>query len=434
MKRLALLLWILTSISPAFAAPGSPKAQTEGQSPLIIWHNLDHRVSTWLKSSWSEALRENRESRHARHSRKDSGWPGSPSAGSPGFNDQQDLPLHVYENVDFETALYPAEGDSANERPDALILSNDLIGLHQNFMLSEVPASTLRGIKSRFVNTVKSDGHSFGVPLFVSDVLLLFFNKRLVSKAIQDTDHLAAMRSEDAQFTPITWPFAAPAYFAPFLLAQDAWPRDARPIRLNTPEFVEALRSYQSLARSQVIDPSCDASCAVDSFLSEKAPYAIAGLSFLQAARKALGKDLGVAPLPEVHKVQLRPVYGTYSLVFPLGALSGRKREGLLRLARALASEKAQRRLLRETMRLPVNTAAFEGAGHHVSAETKVAIHEMRQAIPIPSKAEMTAYWSALGKVLGMVSDPTQSLEPANAGELAQRLYEGYQSRLKERR
>lgn len=421
MKRLALLLWILTSISPLSALSGPPRAMsrdaTEARAPLIIWHNLDHRVSSWVKSAWSEA---EHESRLGRHSRKG--------------KDKQENPVQVYENVDFETALYPAEGDATNERPDALILSNDLIGLHQNFMLSEVPGSALRGIKPRFINTVKSDGQAFGVPLFVSDVLLLFYNKRMVSKPIQDTDHLAAMRSEDAQFTPITWPFAAPAYFAPFLLARDAWPRDARPIRLNTPEFVEALKSYQSMARSQVIDPSCDASCSSETFLSEKAPYAIAGLSFLQAARKALGKDLGVAPLPEVHKVPLRPVYGTYSLVFPLGALSGRKREALLRLARALSGEKAQRRLLRETLRIPVNATAFEGAGHHVSAETKVALHEMREAIPIPSRAEMTAYWSTLGKMLGMISDPTQNLELANAGDLAQRLYEGFQSRLKERR
>ncbi len=437
MKELTRLLgartiWILFGLpflifsQPALAStsPVAPKSSAPASETILLWHDQDPRLSDWMQKVWARTEKPRKTRHHSRHHQ---------SHHHP-ERDHEDSPaeLQIFDNVDLQAALkHPDHPENAPtpRQPDLLLLPNHMIGLHQDFALSEVPWAVLHGIKGRFAETAFVDGHYYGVPLFVSQVLLLFYNKKMVSKPIADFDHLQAMRSLDAEFTPIAWPYSLPAFFAPFLTANDAWPSREGTINLDTPGFREAFASYQALARSEVIDPACDSRCSFEGFLRGRSPYAIESVSSIGAARRALGKDLGVAPLPALHHTQLRSLFGTYTLAFPFNALHGKSRDRLLRFARELVSRPSQQLLLREDEQLPVNSAAFDASGRR-DPELKVAIRETRAASAIPNRGEMTPFWSALGKVLTMISEPRNRFSVSEPGKSAQQLFREYASRL----
>lgn len=389
------------ALAKTLLLPTAPPVSTGSPAQdlaLRIWHDQDTGLTQWLEKAW--------------------GRPGSA--------------LEVDSKADFEATLQLREGGLGKDQPDAVILPNDLIGLHQDFGLSEIPVAMVRGIKRRFLKTVRTNGRLYGVPLLVSDVLVLYYNKRIVSRPVDDLDRLRSMRSEDSRFAPISWPFGLPRYFAPFLVATGAWPRDRQAIRLDRPAFNEAFTAYEGLARSDVIDTTCAPAKAFTSFLGGNSAYAIGPVSELRTARAALKKDLGVAPLPSIHGRPLRPLYRILALVFPFHSLEGAKRSLLLTLARALSGGKAQLRLGREAGRVPANSFAFETLARRAGPGMKVAIQQVRHALPIPNRVEMPSLWLTLDKTLKTITEPGPGAPIQDPGKLAQRLFLEYQGRVAE--
>lgn len=375
------------------------------QDTIRIWHDQDGAITHWLQKIWES----------------------SPASGL-----KADSALEVDHKPDFKAELCTRPDGIRADPPDVMILPNDLIGLHGELGLSEIPSKTVRGIKRRFLNTVRGNGRIYGIPLLVSDVLVLFYNKRIVSRPVDDMDRLGAMRSEDSRFVPISWPFSAPRYFAPFLVATGAWPGNHRSIRFDRPAFNEAFTEYEDLVRDEVIDPGCDSSCAFKTFLQGGSAYAIGPVSSLRLAREVLRQDLGVAPLPSIHRKPLRPLYRILALVFPFHSLRGARRSRLLAFARALSSRKAQLMLGEETGLVPVNGSAFESLARRADPGMRVALRQIRHALPIPSRREMPSFWLALDKTLKTITKPDlggPSLEP---GREAQQLFLSYQSQLAE--
>jgi hypothetical protein len=358
--------------------------------PLSIWHDQNQVISDWLKES----------------------------AG--------DEEIKLQKEVDAEVALYELD-PKVDPSPDAVLLVSNLVGLRNRFHFSPVTEAELSSsgrLYPRFLKTVQQGKNFYGVPLFASDLLVLYRNTEFEMQAPIQPEISPPGKNP---FPPIVWPFETPYYFSPFMAGFGAWPEKGE-IQFDSAEFVSALQAYRDLGKSGWTDPHCGPECSLDRFFGKKVPMALAKYSEHEEAEKAIGSHLEIEVLPEVGARRLRPIYGTYCLVFPHESLAGKKGPRLRKLIARLTSEKNQKRLFELTSKFPVNQTAFQWVKEKRSSPAvKTAVQEYETGVQIPNNEEMASFWPVLRKTLRI--EASGKLSVAEASKFAENLFLQYRKR-----
>lgn len=339
------------------------------------------------------------------------------------FSQQSDIPVFVeYQRQDeFKSNLFFLV--EKKTLPDIVIIPADHLGLHAMAKYSSVAVDVFKtNMSARIWESSLSDGVVRGVPLGQGNHLMLYFNKALVSKAATNWDEILQQKNtyDEASLHTIAWNYDDGFYFLPFMSAFDAWPIVNGKLELNSPAIVQALEFYKSLRDKNLYSTTCNYECAIDLFASNKMVYSINGTWAGESYAKALGKNLGVAALPQINGKPMLPSFSTYVIAFPGNSLSGSRKAEIIKLVDYLQSSSVQLQLWELTGSIPVDQVAFNQAKNNATGYLQQTLNLINHTKPLAADQSVTYLWDAMGK--GLLRQNVGALMPKQAAAYMQQL------------
>ncbi len=249
------------------------------------------------------------------------------------------------------------------------------------------------------------------MPLFASDTLLLYRNRRLAPAPA------ASLEAVLGSGAGVAWALPTPFFFVPLLTGSGAWPQDAETMGFPAGPFATAVELHRRLAQVSGQAKDCDQTCTSQRFYAGEAAYWVGLDSLRREARARLGTELGVQALPPVAPGgrRLASLFGTYALVFPNDSLNGPRSAELRRFAEYLLGAAEQGHLLPEAGRLPVRSDVWRPLRGQLAGDDAVVAENLDVAVPLPNSRAIAAFWPAMRKVLradleSPLPDPGKSL------------------------
>lgn len=380
------LHWLLITVYASLpasvrAAPGGTPRPVAAGPELVLWHNQDGAQATLLGSlvaDWS----------------KQSGV-----------------------SVRLETGMRLAESLlTTKQRPDAALGPSDL-ATH----CGELGCSTLKtaDLGSRFdpaiLATVTTKGQLVGVPVFYGNHLMLFYNRRLAPTPPKDWHELAP-DPKSKSGTKIALDLQSAYVFAAFVNGFSDSEARRSELRPKRDALLKAMTAYRQLLDADIVPKACDHRCVGADFLSGKYPYAINGDWAVTEARRVLGADLGLAPLPTWDGTRLISLKASHALIFPSDSWNGPKKIALRSLANWLLSPASQRRFATDGWHLPATR--LQGASWPpAESELRQALAKTAaQAAPLVPRPDIALTWAALQQGLRLVVGANQTAAAAVDG------------------
>lgn len=328
-----------------------------------------------------------------------------------------------YENEALRTKYLRSSvtGDGA----DIVYGPNDLAGVFATAKVIQ-PVDTLvkdLGLEATSVAVTKLSGQTWGVPISVGNHLMLYYNKKLVSKAPNTFNELVTesksfMKKKKGGFGLAMYQ-SEPFWFAPLMGAFGAWPLDYKngdvSVSLDTKEAKKALTFLTELKdKEKILPKDCDYECAKTMFLSEKAPFHISGDWEVNTLKEKFGKQLGIAPLP---KVDATGKYATPLLggryVFINASLKDAKLKAAKDFIRFMTSNAVQLRVATQLHRIPSSAKVRQSAQVKKDSILDALITATKHAKPSPSDVEMRAAWDGLRIMVQRAMSGKESVDVA---------------------
>ncbi|WP_305463798.1 sugar ABC transporter substrate-binding protein [Photobacterium leiognathi] len=284
--------------------------------------------------------------------------------------------------------------------PDLVIFPSDFVGLHRLMKLSRIPEDWfLSDISPSAKSTAFADRKYWGIPVIQGNNLLLYYNKKLVSKPARSWESLLASKQQyiDKNILPIGWNYQDMYYFIPFLSAFNGWPITDNQISLNTPEMVAALKYYRDLAKQKVVDEQCRYTCSQADFVQGKEAYAINGDWAYQDLKNTMGENLGVALLPTINGSQMRSMKSTFVLSLPNYSSRPKQEKKLIeKFAKFVQRPSIQTLVYEKTRLLPVSEHLLGEYKKQAKGNDKVLFEQFELSKPMPSSIKMAIAWQAI--------------------------------------
>ncbi len=271
------------------------------------------------------------------------------------------------------------------------------------------------------MDAVKLSGKTWGVPMSYGNHLMLMFNKAMVKTAPKTTDELISIAKTLTKPDQKTYGFVMnnnePFWYVPMLGAFGGWPLSVdaagkATITLDTPENKKALAFLKSLKFEHHILPNeCDYDCARGLFIEKKAGMIVNGDWFVDEARKALGNNLGIAPLPVVSatgKPMTPMVSGRY--FFINRHVTGPTADAVKKWVAFLTSKPIQVELATKLGRIPASQEAHKDPTVAGNETIKSLIDTAANGRAMPPQLEMRAAWDGMRPVQQKVM--TDKLSP----------------------
>jgi maltose-binding protein MalE len=354
---------VLLAALVAFGAQAAPPAAAPS---LLLWHNQDEVQTRFLEKLVRDF----------------------------------DPRVRVEGTLELEKALL--DRAALGTAPVAALVPSDLLSLHKEFALSEVPAAARDpGVATLHYEALKVNGKVYGLPILDGNHIALLYNKSIVSKPARSWTEIKAQMPEfrARNIKAAGWFYEEPFFFLPMLRAFGGPLLPLEGTKLDTPGLRRALDFYRSLSRDGIIPIDCGFDCSMDRFGKGEFAYAIGGeWSFLELSQKMSGK-LGVAALPEIDGRPVRPFRSSLVMIFPNRSLEGPLREPLLKLAAYLQGVGAQTRWQEEAWRMPVNSKVPPSSNPILKTSREI----LATATPLPRGLQMHYYWRAIGRAIKAV-------------------------------
>ena len=290
-----------------------------------------------------------------------------------------------------------------NRQPDLVLIPSDFFGEHRSFRLTPI-SERLKSelpIDERAWTQSRVDGNYYGIPMYIGNHLLMFYNKSIVQTPAKTWQQLKAQSVQLSHGQRlIGWNYRELFWFIHIISAFDAYPVSQSGVTLNTAEFARALAFYGDLSRNGTISADCNYTCSSQRFIDGEFAYALNGDWAYTELKAGLGSKLGIAPLLSIDGKQIKSYYSTINLVFP----GRQKAQQLSTLERAvlktLLTEQNQMIMFEKLGLLPTTRRVREKIDLSVDPEYKEVINTLEGAIPLPSSKAMTAAWAGMRKGL----------------------------------
>jgi arabinogalactan oligomer/maltooligosaccharide transport system substrate-binding protein len=301
---------------------------------------------------------------------------------------------------DFQTASL------ANAAPDLLWTVSDHLGPFTSAGLIQ-PIAKLFDLK-KFVasatDAVKSpDGQIWGVPISNGNHLMLIYNKSLIAKAPANTDELISMSKEFQAANPgkygLVYNQTEPFWAAPWLggFGGKVFAADGVTPTLNTPEMISTLQFLHDIKLTDAIVPAESDYATADTMFKEgNAAMIINGDWSLGDYKKALGDNLGVAPIPMVTATGKYPAPYTSGVFFMLPVdLKGDKLAVVKDFINFATSKANQLDMVTKLTRLPALTEALSDKLITEDPILAGSAAQMSYGTPMPTVTEMRCVWDS---------------------------------------
>jgi len=269
------------------------------------------------------------------------------------------------------------------------------------------------------LEAVKLEGKFWGIPISNGNHLMLLYNKKLISKAPEDTDELFTIGKKLTQEGnyALVWNQTEPFWLVPWLggFKGKVFAEDGVTPTLNTPEMVATLKFlYDMKFDAKIIPPECDYDAADTLFKEGKAAMIINGDWSLGGYMGVLGQDLGVARIPKVVATGTWPKPYTSGVYFMLAkGLSGDKLKAAQDFIGFVLSEEKQIEMVKLLNRLPALKEALEDPLVTENPILKGSSDQMVVGTPMPTVLEMRCNWDSMKPEMLAVLTATKTPEDA---------------------
>lgn len=318
--------------------------------------------------------------------------------------------------------------------PDVILTPSDLLNLAPKIPFQKLDDSWFEPGTERIART---DQTQTGVPLFLGNHLMLFYNRSLVKSPVKSWQELMAEVEsfEKNSIIPIVWDYRESYFLLPFYagflkkasfdpgrpeasLAES--PHVPSALGLHVKAMGQALSAYKTLLLRRVVSENCGFQC-VNTFFSEgKAAYALLGDWSVLNHYAALGDDLGLAPLPAWGELRLPALQMPIVLAFPQSerTSSQERTAALKKLSRFLQSEASLELWSREGLRLVASRKVREMSLIRNPPVFSAVAQLYLDAEPLPAAIDSLT-WSAMNRALQLHTEGT-----FQADEAAEKLFE----------
>ncbi len=269
------------------------------------------------------------------------------------------------------------------------------------------------------LEAVKLEGKYWGIPISNGNHLMLLYNKKLISKAPEDTDELFTIGKKLTQEGnyALVWNQTEPFWLVPWLggFKGKVFAEDGVTPTLNTPEMVATLKFlYDMKFDAKIIPQECDYDAADTLFKEGKAAMIINGDWSLGGYMGVLGEDLGVARIPKVVATGTWPKPYTSGVYFMLAkGLSGDKLKAAQDFIGFVLSKEKQIEMVKLLNRLPALKEALRDPLVIENPILKGSSDQMVVGTPMPTVLEMRCNWDSMKPEMLAVLTATKTPEDA---------------------
>ena len=231
---------------------------------------------------------------------------------------------------------------SKNYMPDVAWVPSDFLGLHRFLGLKTIPKEWIKEDQLETVATQSAmvGNEYMGLPLFLGNHLMLFYDKSKITKPITSWEQLQTMSKQDPNKTHIVFSVKDMYFFSAFFsLFHPEILFDQ--IVFDDEKSMDTLQFYHDMARLNHIDVECRNVCGRQQFIDGEASYLIDGDWAVNSLTEAFGDNLGITSLPSYQGVPMKSLSAGKVLTITKGGYQNpEKREMIKQLMLISQDEK----------------------------------------------------------------------------------------------
>lgn len=266
------------------------------------------------------------------------------------------------------------------------------------------------------------DGALYGVPVATGNNLVLYYNKKLLKTAPQDTDALiklgATLTKESLGQYALVYDTTDPFWLMPWLggFKGSIVADNRKTPTLDTRAMTETLTLLKTFKDKKVVSPDADNTIADAIFTEGRAGMIINGDEALDTYLAKFGGDLGVTRLPLVTKNDNpRPLTGSIYFALPAG-IAGDKLQLAQAFIQFVVSKPIQLDMAKKFHRLPALNDALKDPSLTGDAILKGMADQMLLGIAPPDSNVLTCIWDAIhANQTSAVNGTTPAVDAAHA-------------------
>lgn len=288
-----------------------------------------------------------------------------------------------------------------NSAPDVALIPSDFFGESKNYRPAAIPNNVQKqyALANQYWQLTQVDGEVLGVPLFVGNHMVMYYNKSLVDQPATSLDGmLEQQKSLPEDVSLIGWNYGELYWFIHFMTVFNAYPIVNGEVKLDTPEMAAALKYYRSLSLNEVVSDECDYTCAFGQFGDGKFAYVLNGDWAYRGLKDLLGGNLGISLLPAVGDTAMQSYFSAVALMYPGRGKDAELSKIDLDVLNALNSYDAQMKMFAQFGLIPANARHRKQLFAQAGADYQPIIESLDNANPLPSNAAMSAVWVGLRK------------------------------------
>jgi arabinogalactan oligomer/maltooligosaccharide transport system substrate-binding protein len=274
------------------------------------------------------------------------------------------------------------------------------------------------------LDPAKVGGTLWGVPDNYGNHLMLIYNKSLIAEPPATFEDLITKAKEltKGDVQGFAYNLNEPFWGAGFYGAFGGWPLDDKDMpQFNNDSFVNYLKFVASLKTDGDVPQECDYACADTLMKDGKAAMIINGDWSLGDYTKALGDNMGVAPVPSINGGTFTEMTaGKYFMVSKTVLDDAAKKDAVQKFITFMTSADVQKRWLDQFKRLPSNTEIAKDpsiASDPILAGSMAALANGRGQ---PAAPQMRCAWDAWRPNLeGVMAGTTKPEDAAAAAQKA---------------
>lgn len=296
---------------------------------------------------------------------------------------------------------------SKNYMPDVAWVPSDFLGLHQFIGIMPIPKIWIKQEQLEPVakQSAMVGDRYMGLPLFLGNHLMLFYDKSKVSKPITTWEQLQALSEKEPNKMHISYSVKDMYFLSAFFsLFHPNVPLDQ--LHFNDAKSIETLEFYYNIALKNKLNSQCNSLCGRQLFIDGKSPYLIDGDWAVSSLIDEFGPDLGIASLPSYQGIPMRSLSGGKVLTMTKSSFQNPEKRAMIKQLMQLAQDKEfLTRLINEHQYISASTEVNQAEILPNKKVMNAVYQQYLQTQSMPTSLRVTFIWEALARGTSRHSD-----------------------------
>ncbi|MUK78254.1 extracellular solute-binding protein [Aliivibrio fischeri] len=296
---------------------------------------------------------------------------------------------------------------SKNYMPDVAWVPSDFLGLHKFIGISPIPKVWIKQdqLEPAARQSAMVGDSYMGLPLFLGNHLMLFYDKSKTPEPITQWEQLQALSAKEPNKTQIAFSSRDMYFFSAFFsLFHPDIPLDQ--VHFKDRKCMNTLVFFHELVRLNHLGSQCNSLCSRQLFIDGKASYLIDGDWAVSDLREKFGDNLGITSLPSYRGIPMKSLSAGKVLMITKTALQNpAKRMMIKKLLTMVQDQVFLTKLINEHQYISASTEVNQVS---IQPEQEVMYSVYQQYLrsqPMPTSVRVSFIWEALARGVSRYSD-----------------------------